>query len=237
MKWYCILAIVVLVLFLAGQIRVGVRAEYNAQGFLAWLRLGPLNIKVFPLVKKEKKKPKKKKEKPPKPAGEKPQKPAEARPGKPAGEKPGKAAEKKPGEPVLEKVGGALDYAMALLPVVLDAGAQFGKKLQIDVLRLELTAGAEDPADAAIRYGQAVAALGAFWTPLTHAFRVKDGEARALVDFGSSSMTLYGAAALSLKVGQIVWLGLCLGWRALWAFLGVRRERRREKRDNFSVKV
>lgn len=237
MRWYYVLAIVALVLFLVGQIRVGVRAEYNAQGFLAWLRLGPLNIKVFPLAKKEKKKPKKKKEKPPKPAGEKPKKPAEARPEKPAGEKPGKPAEEKPQKSALEKAGGALDYAMALLPIALDAAAQFGRKLQIDVLRLELTAGAEDPADAAIRYGQAVAALGAFWTPLTHAFRVKDGEARALVDFGSSSMTLYGAAALSLKIGQIVWLGLWAGWRALWAFLGVRREHRREKRDNFSVKV
>ncbi len=245
MRWYYILAIVVLVLFLIGQIRVGARAEYNAQGFLAWLRLGPLNIKVFPLAKKGERKPKRKKEKAEKPAGKKPKKPvgetsgkpAEAKPGKPAGEKPKKAAEEKPGKPVLEKVGGALDYAMALLPIALDAGAQFGRKLQIDVLRLELTAGAEDPADAAIRYGQAVAALGAFWTPLTHAFRVKDGEARALVDFGSSSMTLYGAAALSLKIGQIVRLGLWAGWRALWAFLGVRREHRREKRDNFSVKV
>lgn len=237
MRWYYILAAILLVLFLAGQLRVGVRAEYNARGFLAWLRLGPLNIQVFPPAKRGEKKPKRKKEKPKKPAGEPSGRPAETKPGKPAGEKPKKPAEEKPGESALEKVGGALDYAMALLPIALDAGARFGRKLQIDVLRLELTAGAEDPADAAIRYGQAVAALGAFWTPLTHAFRVKDGEARALVDFGSGGMTLYGAAALSLKVGQIVRLGLWAGGRALWALLGVRRERRREKRDSFSVKV
>ncbi len=216
MRWYWVLLIVLAILFLLGQIRVGGGAEFNALGFFAWVRVGPLNIRVFPLKKKRgggQKKPKKKKEKPPKPAVEKPK------------------------EPAMEKLGGAVDYALALLPIALDAAAQFGRKLQIDVLRLELTAGAADPADAAVRYGQAVAALGAFWGPLTHAFHVKDGEARALVDFGCERLTIYGSAALSWKLGQLLRLGLWAGWRALWAFLRVRRGRKEKKKENFSVRV
>ncbi len=216
MSGWMIFAIVLLVLFLLGQVRTGVRAEYNAGGVFVWARLGPIELRVFPLPAKEEKKPKKKKEKP---------------------KKPEKPKEEKPEKPLSEKVGGAVDYALALLPVVLDAGGQFVRKLRVDLLRLELTAGSPDPADAALRYGQAVAVLSAIWGPLTRAFHVKDGEARALVDFTTDSMTVYGAASLSLKLGQIVWLGLWAGWRALWAFLRVRREHKANKKDNFSVKV
>jgi len=235
MKWLCVLAVVLLVLFLIGQIRVGGGAEFNALGFFAWVRVGALNVRVFPLKKKDKKKKKKKTPKnkgkkpknktgsPPGPAGEAPEGPAAGSPSAPAAEEPK--------EPALEKLGGVLDYALALLPIGLDAAAQFGKKLQIDRLRLELTVGADDPADAAIRYGQGVAALGMLWGPLTQAFSVKDGEARALVDFGADRITVYGSAALSLKIGQIVRLGLYFGWKALWAFLGVRKEHKQERSE------
>lgn len=214
MSWLCVLAVVLLVLFLIGQIRVGGGAEFNALGFFAWVRVGAMNIRVFPLKKKAEDGQKKRKRK-----------------SKKKGEEPPEPAAEGPKEPALEKLGGALDYALALLPIGLDAAAQFGEKLQIDRLRLELTVGAEDPADAAIRYGQGVAALGMLWGPLTRAFSVKDGEARALVDFGAGRTTVYGSAALSLKIGQIVRLGLYFGWKALWAFLGVRKEHKQERSE------
>ncbi len=229
MNGWMIFAVVLLVLFLVGQIRVGARAEYAAAGFAAWVRLGPAELQVLPGRKKGEKPPKRRKEKPSQPKG--------SAPGKPGRTSQTKKPEKTE-QPLAEKVGGAVDYALALLPIALDAAAQFTRKLRIDYLRVELTAGAEDPADAALRYGQAVAALGAIWGPLTRAFQVKDGEARALVDFGAAGMTVYGGAALSLKIGQIVRLGLWAGWRALWAFLRVRKAREQEKKKkNFSMKV
>ncbi len=236
MKGWMIFAIVLLVLFLIGQVRVGVRAEYSAGGFFAWARLGPAELRVFPLPAKKEKPPKRKKEKPKKPEKPKTEKPKTDVPEKPGAEE-SKAEEPEAKVPLSEKVGGAVDYALALLPVALDAAGQFVKKLRIDRLRLELTAGSPDPADAALRYGQAVAVLGAIWGPLTRTFHVRDGEARALVDFTTDRMTVYGAASLSLKLGQIVRLALWAGWRARWAFLRVRRKRRAEKKENFSVKV
>ena len=67
MRAVYILAAVALVLFLIGQVRVGGRAEFNAQGFFLWVRLGLFQIKILPMSPKEEKpakprKPKKKKE-------------------------------------------------------------------------------------------------------------------------------------------------------------------------------
>ena len=202
--------IVLAALFLVGQIRVGGLAEYSAEGFRAWVRAGALKIRVFPLNKKDK--PARKKEKRAKP----PKKKEEAPPSP---------------KPLTEKAGGALDYARALLPVALDAvGTMYGK-LRMDTLELELTVGAADPADAAMRYGQASAALGALWEPLTRAFHVKDGRARVRVDFEAGEMTVYGLASLSIKIGQILWLSVYFGCKALRGFLAVRGRQKQKQQQ------
>ena len=202
--------IVLAALFLVGQIRVGGLAEYSAEGFRAWVRAGALKIRVFPLNKKDK--PARKKEKRAKP----PKKKEEAPP---------------PPKPLAEKAGGALDYARTLLPVALDAvGTMYGK-LRMDTLELELTVGAADPADAAMRYGQASAALGALWEPLTRAFHVKDGRARVRVDFEAGEMTVYGLASLSIKIGQILWLSVYFGCKALRGFLAVRGRQKQKQQQ------
>ena len=59
MKAVFILAVILLVLLLLGQVRVGGRAEFNAEGFFLWIRLGRLQIKLLPGKPKEDKPPKK----------------------------------------------------------------------------------------------------------------------------------------------------------------------------------
>lgn len=118
--------------------------------------------------------------------------------------------------------GGALDYARELIPLALEAAGQFRKKLQVDHLELELRAGASDPADAAMAYGCANAALGALWLPLTEAFHVKDGRARVELDFDTETTTVSAAGSLSLKVGQLLWLGLYFGLKGLKKVIAVK---------------
>lgn len=118
--------------------------------------------------------------------------------------------------------GGALDYARELIPLALEAAGQFRKKLQVDHLELELRAGASDPADAAMAYGCANAALGALWLPLTEAFHVKDGRARVELDFDTKTTTVSAAGSLSLKVGQLLWLGLYFGLKGLKKVIAVK---------------
>ena len=217
MRALYILAAVLILLFLIGQIRVGGQAEYSAQGFVARIRIGAWKFQVFPGKNPKQDRPKKKKAKKPK-KGKK----ASAK-GQEGAKPEDKPPEKKP---VTEKIGGALDYAQALLPTALEAAGRFKRKLQVDTLYLELTVGSPDPGDTALRYGQASAALGALWYPLTQAFRVKDGTAHVTVDFDAQEMTLYGLASLSLKIGQILWLGLYFGIKALRGFLKVRKEQK-----------
>ena len=210
MKALFVLAVLVLILLLLGQVRVGGRAEFSAEGFFLWIRLGRFKLKILPAGPKEEKigKPKKpKKEKEPK-----------------------KPKKEKPPTPLPEKIGGALEYAQALLPVALEAAKGMWRGLRVDVLELELTAGGSDPADTAMLYGQANAALGALWHPLTKAFHVKDGTAWVKLDFDAPGMTVYGQAALSIKIGTLVWIGLGAGWKALFGALAARKRLKRKRR-------
>ena len=204
MKWLLVLAVVLVLLWLVGQLRLGVGAEDRAEGLRVWLRTGPLRIGVFPL--KKKKKPGKK-----------------ARKEKPAPEKP----EPQP----QEQAGGALEYAKALLPILLEAAGQFRRRLRVDKLRLKVTVGMDDPADAAMRYGQVSGALAVLWGTLNEAFDLRDGQASAAVDFDARETTVYALAALSLKLGQIARLGIYFGFRALRAFLRVRSRRKQEQKQ------
>ena len=201
-----ILLCVLIVLFLIGQIRVGCKAAYDQNGVQVWVRLAAFHIQILPLKKTN----------------------AERNPKKEKNPKAKKAGKPKEPVPMKEKIGGALGYLQALLPVILDAVKYFTKKLQIDVLHLRLIAGSSDPADAASVYGKANAVLGALWYPLTNAFDVKDGYAKVDLDFDAQQMTVCATAALSLKIGQILWFALYFGFRALTGFL---RERKRQKNE------
>ena len=211
MKALFVLAVLVLILLLLGQVRVGGRAEFNADGFFLWIRLGKFNIKILPVKPREEKEP------------QKPKKPKEKK-------EPKKSGKEKPPTPLSEKIGGAMEYAQALLPVGLEAAKGMWRGLRVDVLELELTAGGSDPADAAMLYGQANAALGALWHPLTRAFHVKDGTARVKLDFDAPGTTVYGQAALSIKIGTVVWIGLRAGWKALFGALAARKRLKRKRR-------
>ena len=204
MNGWMILGIIVLVLVLLCQIRVGGQVEYSDRGLEAWVRISFLKIQVFPL-KKKKKAPKKKASTP-----------------KKANKQPELDQQKK----ITEKVGGALDYVQNLMPVALDAVKHLYSKIQMDKLELELIVGSEDPADAAMLYGQASSVLGALWYSITQMFHVQDGNARVRVDFEAKSMTVYGLATLTIKIGQILWLGVYFGVRGLRAFLTVRKRQK-----------
>lgn len=60
MTGWIVLACILSVLFLLSRVRLGGKAEYSAEGFLAWVKVGPALIQVFPAVEKpkEKEKPK-----------------------------------------------------------------------------------------------------------------------------------------------------------------------------------
>ena len=220
MSGWQILGLVLVVLFLIGQVKVGVGAEFAQDGLTVRARLGWIKIKVFPLPKKEGKEQKKKKKK------EK---------NKSAQDNESNRKKAKAEKPIGEKIGGALDLVKQFLPLVLEAAGCFWRKLVMDELELYLTVGGSDPADTAMLYGQANAALAALWEPITNAFHVKDGHAQVRIDFDAPGMTLYGKAALSLKIGQILWLAVYFGCKALVRFLNYRSIRKAKQKERKAV--
>lgn len=208
MRWALIPVAVLAVLWLLGQIRLGGGAEYRAEGFFLWLRIGPWRVTLFPLKKRKKKK----------------------REAAPAKETP-PPAPPPPAPPLSERVGGAAAYARALVPIALEAAGQVKGKLRMDRLSLEVTVGADDPARAAMAYGRANAALGALWGVLNEAFVLKDARAGVKLDYGRPGTTVYALADLSLKAGQAFWLGIYFGWKALRAFLKVRNRNKQEQQQ------
>ena len=127
-------------------------------------------------------------------------------------------------------LGGSLAYAKALLPTVLECARRVWGAIYLNTLYLELQVGTEDPGEAAMAYGRANAVLGALWTPLVRAFRVKDGRARVDLDFDRKEPALYARAELSIRLGQALWLGLFFGLKALKQLLQVKNEKKQQQR-------
>ena len=205
-KWI-LLAILVLLILLSFVLRVGVLAGYGKEGPFVKLRVGPGYIKVFP-VKKDPEKEARNKEK--------------------KAAKKAKKAEKKAQKPPKPKKkidpGGALDMAKELLPVVNDAGKKFGKELQIDCLDVILTWAGKDPADAAIRYGQAWALMENLMAVLENCFVIKERQVSITVDFYREKPLIYIQAGFSMTPAQLTYIGLPMAVKGLRIFLAHRKK-------------
>lgn len=133
---------------------------------------------------------------------------------------------KKAKSPEREKKGGTLKLVLDLFPLVLETAGKFRRKLRVDRLEMKLIICDADPADAAIRYGQANALMGSLWQPITQTFHVKDGHAHIGVDFEGETPVVYILASLSLTIAQTLGLILVFGIKGLGILV-----RNRSKRD------
>ncbi len=205
-KWI-LLAVLALLILLSFVLRVGVLAGYGKEGAFVKIRVGPGYIKVYPLEKDPEKEQKKKKKK---------------------AEKKAKKAEKEAKKPPKPKKkidpGGALGMVRKLLPVVDDAAKKFGKKLQIDELDVILTWAGKDPADAAIRYGQAWAVAENLMSFLENCFVIKERQVEITVDFYREKPLIYIQAGLSLTPAQLTYIGLPAAVKGLKIFLAHRKK-------------
>lgn len=188
-----ILLIILLLLLLLSLVPLGVRVRYDQDGFFAFAKVWFVRLQVYPA------KPKGKRDKPPKKPKEKPPE-----------------AEEHP-------KGGALDLVRAALPLVKPALAGIKKRLTIQDLELHVAWAAANPADAAMGYGSANAALGMLWAVIQENFKVKKSRLGCSVDFDEPSPTVYLNATLTMRLGQIVTLGVPLLVRFLRNSVRIKR--------------
>jgi hypothetical protein len=221
MKALLVVAIIAALLVALSFLRLGGEAGFDEGGAWFKVRIGPGRITLYPretTPEKEAKKARKKAAR----AEKKAQKKA-AKEAKKSKKKPGEQPPKKP------TLGGLLSLGMELLPVVQEAAGRLRRRIRIDRLSLHLVWGEEDPADAAIHYGYAWAAVEAILAFVEANFVLKQRQVTLDLDYQIDQPRVKLEAALSLTLGQLLAVVLPAGVGALKAFLSLRKERKGDK--------
>lgn len=205
MTFFKVLLIVLAVIWLISLVRLGGIVRYNPDGLTVTVIAGPARIRVLPIREKKAKKKKR---------GEK----------NPAPKKHKFAKEKPAGKP------GTVTRLLQLLPVAGEAAGALKRKIRIDDLELSLVWGGKDPADIALGYGRANAAIGMIWPVFDHNFNVKSYGFHTELDYGRTEPIVDLYAALTITVGQMIALGLHYGLKMLmiWSRSGKRSEKNKE---------
>lgn len=118
-----------------------------------------------------------------------------------------------------KKKGGTLSLLKDLIPVACQAVNHLRKKLRVDKLDLWLVLGGEDPAQVAMNYGYANAAVGALIHPLESAFHIKERQLHIAASFARSEPLVTLEAQVTLTIGQALALAVRYGWKALKIYL------------------
>ena len=163
------------------------------------IKVGPIRFAVYPGKKKKKNAPKVKIEK----------------------------AEKKPKQetPAQEKKSFSLDNAAQYMPLAQTALQTVGRLFRSIAVRVKLhvTYGAEDPADAAVHYGQARAIIGTITPILEKTFHIKKRDMQAVFDPEETGFSIETNIQARLFVWQIITIAVHAGVKLLFQFLKIRK--------------
>lgn len=180
---WIVLALLAL-LTLLNLLRVGVSAGYEAQAFSVRARVGPLTIPVWP-----------------RPPAEEPKKPKKEKPPK---------EPKAPQEQTKEK---ELDFdtILALAKLALKAAGSFRRKLTVELFRLVFVAGSSDPYDTAMQSAYVQAALGSLRPLAERALHIQERDVQVGADFTADKPRIEARLTLTIRIGQIVAIGVVFG--------------------------
>ena len=122
-----------------------------------------------------------------------------------------KEKEKKPKKKEEKPQPGVFSQLKSMLPDIKKALSRLKRKLLIKELTIYyLSAGATDPAQAALTFGGISAGYGLIIPILENNFRIKKRDLRANVDFDAEEPYIYVKAKLSLAVWEAVYIGFGL---------------------------
>lgn len=195
--WWMTVLVILAVLVLIGCIPVGVDAAYGEGGVLLSAKIGFFRLQILPAKPQKPKKPKKPKQQ--KPAAS----PApSAAPDTPAAEA---APQKKLALP------GGLNGILRLVNLALSTLGDLRRKLRVEELTLHVTFAGDDPANAALHYGQAWAAVGALMPALDRLFVIKKRDICPILDYNREQMSVDAHLILTITIGRALALGLKAG--------------------------
>lgn len=136
----------------------------------------------------------------------------------PKEEKKPKTPQPKAGPEAPAETGGDWKRFLPLLQTGLDFLGDFRRKLRVNHLVLHLTLGGDDPADLAVNYGRAWAALGNLTPQLERAFVIKKRDMEVRCDFLSENTKITFAMDLTITLGRLLSLAVVYGIRIIKQF-------------------
>lgn len=196
--WWMTVLVILAVLVLIGCIPVGVDAAYGEGGVLLSAKISFFRLQILPAKPKKSKKPKK----PKKSRQQKQAAAPSAAPDAPAAEA---APQKKLALP------GGLRGILRLVNLALSTLGDLRRKLRVEELTLHVTFAGDDPADAALHYGQAWAAVGALMPALDRLFVIKKRDIFPILDYNREQMSVDAHLILTITIGRALALGLKAG--------------------------
>ena len=194
--WWMTVLVILAVLVLIGCIPVGVDAAYGEGGVLLSAKIGFFRLQILPAKPKKPEKPKKPKQQ------------------KPAASSAPSAAPDAPAEPAAKKklaLPGGLNGILRLVNLALSTLGDLRRKLRVEELTLHVTFAGDDPADAALHYGQAWAAVGALMPALDRLFVIKKRDICPILDYNREQMSVDAHLILTISIGRALALGLKAG--------------------------
>ena len=194
--WWMTVLVILAALVLIGCIPVGVDAAYGEGGVLLSAKIGFFRLQILPAKPKKSKKPKKLKQQ------------------KPAASSAPSAAPDAPAEPATKKklaLPDGLNGILRLVNLALSTLGDLRRKLRVEELTLHVTFAGDDPADAALHYGQAWAAVGALMPALDRLFVIKKRDICPILDYNREQMSVDAHLILTITIGRALALGLKAG--------------------------
>ena len=185
-------------------LRVGVDAAYEAGALTLKVVAGPVNLTILPKKPKPEKPKKEKKKKPKKPKKPKPEKPKEK-----------------------QKL--SLSFLVGVAKAALQAVNTFRRKLHVDVFRLVFIAGGPDPYDVAMLAGRVRAALDGLYPLARRALIIRERDVRVGADFLADKPDVSGRLKLTIRIGQVLGIGIVFAFQALRLYLQDRKKQKSDK--------
>lgn len=185
MRGWIILLVILVVVALLLQLRLGGIAHYGADGLIVRVLAGPFRVQLFPRSEEKTTDGKSKK------------KAAIIQKDKKETQEHGKAG----------SVGRLLD----LLPVVKEAVGELKRRIRIDDLALSVIWGGNDPASVAMGYGGAYAIIGMIYPVLENNFKIKHSDFQVEADYGRAEPEVSIDATFTMTAGQLIHYVLVYG--------------------------
>lgn len=199
------LVIVLLVLTVLLLTPLGIDGGYSGKNLVLGIRIGFLNIRVFPKKKKYTKPKIPKQKKIPKQTSEKAE---------------GAEKSEKPFD---------IEMLKGIIKPVLKSLGRFRKKLHVDYLRIRYTFATDDPFKTAMGFGVSSAALGAIIPLIDNAFDIGERDVGTSFDFLSDRPTFDCWITMSIQVWEIFYIAIAFGIDYLKLKIKQKRKARKGK--------